>query len=118
MLTACISVAAERTRLRRVIMLGMGVQNRCFAPVLHTHSSHQCECRRHKYSAASHDHDGHEDQTLTNENDVLRDEGEAYAHKLRQAEVPVIATRYLGAIHDLLLLNPIAQTPVTPFLKG
>lgn len=49
---------------------------------------------------------------ITNENDVLRDEGEAYAHKLMQANVPVIATRYLGAIHDLLLLNPIVQTPV------
>jgi acetyl esterase len=49
---------------------------------------------------------------ITNENDVLRDEGEAYAHKLMQAGVPVIATRYLGAIHDLLLLNPIAETPV------
>lgn len=50
---------------------------------------------------------------ITNENDVLRDEGEAYAHKLIQAGVPTIATRYLGAIHDLLLLAPIEQTPVS-----
>jgi acetyl esterase len=49
---------------------------------------------------------------LTNEFDVLRDEGEAYAHKLAAAGVPVSASRHLGAIHDLVLLNPIAQTPV------
>ncbi len=49
---------------------------------------------------------------LTNENDVLRDEGEAYAHKLMQAGVEVAAVRYLGAIHDLLLLNPITNTPI------
>src|SRR5262249_43164347 len=48
---------------------------------------------------------------IINENDVLRDEDEAYAHKLMTAGVPVMATRYLGAIHDLVLLNPIAETP-------
>src|SRR6266566_3958945 len=48
---------------------------------------------------------------ITGENDVLRDEGEAYAHKLMAAGVPVMATRYLGAIHDFMLLNPITQTP-------
>ncbi|MFL5588600.1 MAG: alpha/beta hydrolase [Ktedonobacteraceae bacterium] len=48
---------------------------------------------------------------LTCEHDVVRDEGEAYAHKLMAAGVPVIATRYLGSIHDLVLLNPIAGTP-------
>ncbi len=48
---------------------------------------------------------------ITGENDVLRDEGEAYAHKLMAADVPVMATRYLGAIHDFMLLNPITQTP-------
>jgi len=48
---------------------------------------------------------------ITVENDVLRDEGEAYAHKLMAAGVPVMAARYLGAIHDFILLNPITQTP-------
>jgi len=48
---------------------------------------------------------------LTCENDGVRDEGEAYAHKLMAAGVPVSATRYLGSIHDLTLLNPIAETP-------
>ncbi len=47
----------------------------------------------------------------TNEADVLRDEGEAYAHKLMAAGVRVTAIRCLGTIHDMLLLNPIADTP-------
>ena len=48
---------------------------------------------------------------ITDENDVLRDEGEAYAHKLIAAGVPVTATRYLGTIHDFVMLNPITETP-------
>ena len=48
---------------------------------------------------------------IVGENDVLRDEGEAYAHKLMQAGVPITATRYLGAIHDFMMLNPISDTP-------
>jgi acetyl esterase len=48
---------------------------------------------------------------VTCEQDVVRDEGEAYARKLMAAGVAVIATRSLGAIHDLVLLNPIAGTP-------
>jgi acetyl esterase len=47
----------------------------------------------------------------TNEVDVLRDEGEAYAHKLMAAGVSVAAVRNLGTIHDMALLNPIADTP-------
>ena len=48
---------------------------------------------------------------IIDEFDVLRDEGEAYAHKLMQAGVTVTATRYLGTIHDFMMLNPIADTP-------
>lgn len=45
------------------------------------------------------------------ENDVLRDEGEAYAKKLNAAGVKVTATRYIGTIHDFVMLNPITNTP-------
>jgi len=45
------------------------------------------------------------------ENDVLRDEGEAYAKKLNAAGVKVTSTRYIGTIHDFVMLNPITQTP-------
>jgi len=45
------------------------------------------------------------------ENDVLRDEGEAYARKLMQAGVRVTSVRYNGTIHDFVLLNGISETP-------
>ncbi len=48
---------------------------------------------------------------ITGEFDVLRDEGEAYAHKLNEAGVRVTAARYLGTIHDFVVLNPITETP-------
>lgn len=48
---------------------------------------------------------------ITNEHDVLRDEGKAYADKLTQAGVPVAATCYLDTINDLMMLNPISDTP-------
>ena len=48
---------------------------------------------------------------ITDENDVLRDEGEAYARKLTQAGVPVAATRYAGTVHDFVMLNALAENP-------
>lgn len=48
---------------------------------------------------------------ITAECDVLRDEGEAYARKLIAAGVRVTATRYLGTIHDFVMLNAIINTP-------
>jgi acetyl esterase len=48
---------------------------------------------------------------IVDENDVLRDEGEAFARKLSEAGVTVESVRYNGTIHDFMLLNPIAGTP-------
>jgi acetyl esterase len=45
------------------------------------------------------------------ENDVLRDEGEAYARKLSRADVRVTSVRYNGTIHDFMSLNALADTP-------
>jgi acetyl esterase len=50
---------------------------------------------------------------VTDENDVLRDEGEAYAHRLQDAGVPTVSTRYNGTIHDFGLLNALADLPTT-----
>jgi acetyl esterase len=50
---------------------------------------------------------------INGEFDVLRDEGEAYAHKLIEAGVPVTGVRYHGTIHDFVMLNPITNTPAS-----
>ncbi|HEY3598217.1 MAG TPA: alpha/beta hydrolase [Paraburkholderia sp.] len=50
---------------------------------------------------------------VTEENDVLRDEGEAYAHRLQDAGVPTVFVRYNGTIHDFGLLNGLVDLPTT-----
>lgn len=55
---------------------------------------------------------------ITVENDVLRDEGEAYARKLDNAGVDVINVRINGTIHDFMMLNALSETePVKGALK-
>ena len=49
---------------------------------------------------------------ITAEFDPVRDDGEAYARKLMDAGVAVIAVRYLGAIHAFMSLNPLKDTPM------
>ena len=47
---------------------------------------------------------------ITDEADVLRDEGEQYANKLREAGVDVTSVRVAGMVHDFLLLDSIRNT--------
>jgi acetyl esterase/lipase len=50
---------------------------------------------------------------IVDEADVLRDEGEAYAARLRAAGVAVTAVRYDGITHDFMMLNPLSSTHAT-----
>lgn len=50
---------------------------------------------------------------IVDENDVLRDEGEAYARKLIEAGVRTTSVRYNGTIHDFMMLNPVRETAAT-----
>ncbi|MFZ4189157.1 alpha/beta hydrolase [Streptomyces pseudogriseolus] len=47
---------------------------------------------------------------VVDENDVLRDEGEAYARKLVRAGVPTTSIRYNATLHDFMMLNPVRGT--------
>jgi acetyl esterase/lipase len=76
------------------------------------------ETRRHRYAAplqATIEQLRGLPPTLiqTAENDVLRDEGEAYARMLDKAGVDVTCVRYNGAIHDFALLNALRDVPST-----
>ncbi len=50
---------------------------------------------------------------ITAENDPRRDEGEAYARKLKKAGVAVTATGYNGTVHDFVLRNAVHDLPST-----
>jgi len=50
---------------------------------------------------------------IVDEADVLRDEGEAYAARLRAAGVKVTTVRYDGITHDFMMLNPLSNTCAT-----
>jgi acetyl esterase len=50
---------------------------------------------------------------FVDEADVLRDEGEAYAAKLRAAGVPITTVRYDGVVHDFMLLNAMSEARAT-----
>jgi acetyl esterase len=50
---------------------------------------------------------------LVDEVDPLRDEGEAYAAKLRAAGVAVTTVRYDGVVHDFMLLNAMSEARAT-----
>ena len=50
---------------------------------------------------------------IVDEADVLRDEGEVYAARLRAAGVAVTTVRYDGITHDFMMLNPLSDTHAT-----
>jgi acetyl esterase/lipase len=50
---------------------------------------------------------------IVDEADVLRDEGEAYAARLRAGGVEVTTVRYDGITHDFMMLNPLSNTRAT-----
>ena len=50
---------------------------------------------------------------ITDENDILRDEGEQFGRNLISAGVTVTAVRYIATMHDFMMLNALAKTPAT-----
>jgi acetyl esterase len=50
---------------------------------------------------------------IVDQNDILRDQGEAYADKLRDAGVPTTSVRFNGTIHDFMRLNALRDSEST-----
>ncbi len=50
---------------------------------------------------------------IVDENDVLRDEGEAYAARLIEAGVRCSSVRYNGTLHDFMMLDAVRTTAAT-----
>ena len=50
---------------------------------------------------------------IVDEADVLRDEGEAYAARLRAADVAITTVRYDGITHDFMMRNPLSGSHAT-----
>jgi acetyl esterase/lipase len=50
---------------------------------------------------------------IVDENDVLRDQGEAYAGRLRDADVPTACVRINGTMHDFMMLDALRDTAST-----
>jgi len=50
---------------------------------------------------------------IVDENDILRDQGEAYATKLRDADVPTACVRFNGTLHDFMMLSALRDTETT-----
>jgi acetyl esterase len=50
---------------------------------------------------------------IVDQNDVLRDQGEAYADKLREAGVLTTSVRFNGTIHDFMRLNALRESEST-----
>lgn len=55
---------------------------------------------------------------ITDEADVLRDEGEQYANKMREAGVDVTCVRVAGMVHDFLLLDSLRNTKAANVARG
>jgi len=51
-----------------------------------------------------------EAHVLVAEHDITRDDAEAYARRLTEAGVAVTCTRYIGAIHDFMMLDALADS--------